>query len=232
MTISVDTIFKDVRQQSGVSMIGGLFSPSRYNQAIQLVNLQLFNDYRAKYENGLQLADEIREFIERKGTGTAAMIDLEELNKHIVAGDLPADYAYYISGGAMYTTKPDCDSDTEQHFRQFEMLEHADFEFRISSQLMYPTVDDPICCLEAGQVLVSPIGIPSCTLTYFRLPATPVWGYTIVDTLAVYDSTTSTQFEWPDILAPEIVNRVSRLLSVANQNQWGVQTAFSNKPTA
>lgn len=231
MTITVDTIFKDVRQQSGVSMIGGLFSPARFNQAIQLVNLQLFSDYRARYESGLQLADEVKDFIERKGTGSAAMIDLEELNKHIMGGSLPDDYAYYISGGAMYTTKPDCDEDEEQHFRQFEILQHADFEFRISSQLMYPTVDDPIACVEGSQILVSPIGVPACTLTYFRLPVTPVWGYTIVNTLPVYDAATSTNFEWPDILAPEIVNRTARILSVANQNDWGVQTAVQTKPS-
>lgn len=231
MIISIDRIFSDVRQQSGVSMIGGLFSPVRFNQAIELVNLQLFDDYRKRYEQSLQMSDEIREFIERKGTNQAAFIPMAEYNKHIVKGLLPDDYAYYISAGYMFTTKDDCDESTSQEFRQYEMLQHVDFEARISSQLLYPTITDPIACVEGDSLLVSPNGIDVSALTYFRLPITPVWGYTIVNTVAVYDPATSVDFEWPDILASEIVNRLSRLLSVANQNEFGIQTAVIQKPS-
>jgi hypothetical protein len=219
-----------VRQQGGNVAIGNYVSPLRFNQAIDFVNKQLFADYRVQYEKGIPMADEVRTFIERKGSGSAAMIDLTAVNGVINGGSLPSDYAYYISSGYLYQYKPDCDTDPVTEFRQFEYLPHSDFEARLSSQLQFPTITDPICCVEGTQILVAPVSIDTATLTYFRLPVTPYWDYTIVNTKPVYDAAGSTDFEWPDACLSDIVNRIVLFISKGNLNDLGIKTAQISKP--
>lgn len=74
-----------------------------------------------------------------------------------------------------------------------------------ASQLMQPTKMFPKFCEYAGEVRFLPRNIGIVMFDYWKEPVKPVWGYTIVNNVQVYDPATSTDFEFDSYS----VNRVA-----------------------
>lgn len=90
------------------------------------------------------------------------------------------------------------------------------------SQLMPATLDFPKYTEFAGKYRFLPRNIGIVMLDYWREPRKPVWGYTIVNNVAVYNAAASVDFEWSQF-AVEMV--AEAYVSIIAQNLKDQQLA-------
>ncbi len=67
----------------------------------------------------------------------------------------------------------------------------------LSSKIVEPTAKRPICEQYDDFIQIYPKNINKVSLTYLRIPNTPVWGSTVVNNRRVYDASTSTDIDAP-----------------------------------
>lgn len=69
----------------------------------------------------------------------------------------------------------------------------------------------------------------SCTIEYLREPARPVFGYTNpTGRRAVYDPTTSTNFDWDETMEDELTNRILSKVGLSMSNNTVIQVSNNN----
>jgi hypothetical protein len=90
------------------------------------------------------------------------------------------------------------------------------------SELMPPTLNFPKYTEFAGEYRFLPRNIGTVMLDYWKEPVKPVWGYKIVNNVAVYDPATSVDFEW-ESFALEMV--ADAYISIIAQNLKDQQLA-------
>ena len=84
----------------------------------------------------------------------------------------------------------------------------------LDSALLEPTKKYPIYCIYDNYLQFYPKDLMRVSFTYLRKPATPVWGYTIVNGRPVYDPLTSTDVDFPDENINEITSRIVSLMGI------------------
>lgn len=136
----------------------------------------------------------------------------------------PANYTHLDSLGYPYFVSPrDCNKiigctriqDLEGKtplLYEVKWIPNSGVNFRLTSQLLKPRLTDPdtlICSLYDSHIQVYPMNMKVCLLTYYRTPQAPVWGYTMSPSgRPIYNSATSTDFDFPETELNEIVNKV------------------------
>jgi hypothetical protein len=65
----------------------------------------------------------------------------------------------------------------------------------LGSDLTYPVKENPKAEVFSDHIQFYPKDLSRVTVTYLRMPVTPVWGYTTVNKRPVYDASTSVDFE-------------------------------------
>lgn len=82
------------------------------------------------------------------------------------------------------------------------------------SQICPPSLSEPNFCLASDGALIYPSSITSVKLTYVRKPVTPVWGYTIVNNVPVYDAGTSQDWEVGELVHYRICWKIAVLFGL------------------
>ncbi len=72
------------------------------------------------------------------------------------------------------------------------------------SELLTPTLNFPKYTEFAGEYRFLPRNIGTVMVDYWKLPQKPVWGYTIVNNVAVYNPATSVDFEFGDFAVERV----------------------------
>lgn len=86
----------------------------------------------------------------------------------------------------------------------------------LKSSLRKPTIENPIgCFLGNDEVIFYPNEIKSVIFVYVRYPAKPVWNYTGVDGVPIYDPVGSVDVELPEICADELAVTILERLGIA-----------------
>lgn len=129
---------------------------------------------------------------------------------------LPSNYMYLIS---LYTTYYSSGL-ARTIYNPVAVLNEEELIYRLESQVIPVTTDDPICIMNSGNLIqLFPETGQTGKLFYFRRPAVPKFGYTssgrsITYNSAVYNSTTaptgSIQLEWREA---DITNIIIKALS-------------------
>lgn len=104
-------------------------------------------------------------------------------------------------------------------------VDHSKLASKLNSSIDAPTLTKP-CFNEVGtNYKFYPSSLTSASITYLRLPNSPVWGYTTVGGRPVYDAGSSVQSEWNDADLNKIIMRAVGLIGVSINDQLLIQAA-------
>lgn len=80
---------------------------------------------------------------------------------------------------------------------------------RTSSSIVPPNKFKPIFRMVSNKIEFMPADIGKIKLVYLKKPVKPVWAYTVVNGVDVYDAANSIDLEWDELIIDEIANRAA-----------------------
>lgn len=209
MTIEDIRLF--VNFQLNKHQTGDTLSPGEYNTCLKFVNLEYFKtkyglpeEYqpgrplpRQAFEVTQQIMDELGHLKVWKGgpKSPAMLIDINGV------AQIPLDYIH-------------CSSIRTNDGRMIEILRDDELGDRITNPIKKPTSKYPVVAFFDTFIQFYPKDLGFCNFTYLRMPATPIWAYTIVNDEPVYDPLNSVELEWPSIAHTDIANAVLKYASL------------------
>ena len=93
-----------------------------------------------------------------------------------------------------------------------EKLNPNESRYYINSPLTAPTVKRPVFIVQQDQITVLPADADNLSMNYIKKPADVYWGYTIINDEALYNPSTSINFQ---LHASEETELVLKILSLA-----------------
>tara|TARA_R100001594_G_scaffold144712_1_gene194129 strand:- start:5000 stop:5695 length:696 start_codon:yes stop_codon:yes gene_type:complete len=212
--MTIDELYKFVKLLANKENRGWI-KPSEFNLLAKRAQLDLIKDRYGSasgegivngYKANSQLWDELRPVISynteilNDGGG-----DFRFLNDGVTDIFATGNYLYYISG--------------KFEGRMVDMLNMDEMEIRRLSHLNPPSPDFP-CGVVSNEGIRVFIGGDSeddgdFRLTYIQNPADPIWNFTVINNVEVYNPTNSVQFTLPESTHKEIAHRILSYLGVA-----------------
>lgn len=210
MAVSVDFVYKSVLLLANKSQVGSFITPEDFNNYSQISNLGLLDKLREQYQRTNKITDELKDFLKRR------QLVVSELGR----ANFPNNYYFF---DAMLAYDRDSymaliDSGCELEAKDYAALpqisvkdtDHNKFGILNQSTLFRPSYEYPRVRLFDDYFQLNPVDIGMVELQYFKQPDTPVWGYTLDSYgLAVYDATTSTDFEWNVTMTNQLINDIA-----------------------
>jgi hypothetical protein len=142
---------------------------------------------------------------------------------------LPSDYYAFSSMEYRYVKNNDCGEGPDWEDINVEILADGEFNVRKRSKVIMPEPKYPVGNYYSYGVKVLPEVISRVKLTYVKTPQTPVWGFTLVNDQPVYESTTSTDFDYPVSMTNDIAMVVLAKLGLNLHMNEIVQYAEAKK---
>jgi hypothetical protein len=161
---------------------------------------------RQAYEVSVKITDDIKHL--------RRTVDIQNNGANIYV--IPSDYGAFSSmRSPRYLTER---GQLRLDWKTVEILTDEDYNERIGSALLPITAKSPFgCYLQNSNGTgweVPTSDVTMVRLTYLRLPATPVFGYTIVNDEEVYNPLTSTQLDWPVTVHQDFVIALCRYVGI------------------
>lgn len=165
------------------------FSPEEYDAALDIAQLNRFNELKPSYAATQQVQDALMPFIgEQPFTVQNGRLTLPEDYHHLTAIEITVQ----DGGRTIYPI--------------VELISADEISYRRSSQLIPLTIKNPIGEYKPKkQVQVYPVQAISGVIKYLTRPAKPVFAYTISNGAISYDELLSTQMEWNDTEMEQII---------------------------
>ncbi len=203
---------------SNKSQAGATISPSQFNQVANQAQLQLFeNDFETFLQSG-SVSEYLKTFLKNKTTSVP------------VDGTLPypSDFqhassirSYFVRPGQLSTEIPVVE------------VKNTSWGNISTSQLQQPTKRFPKYSEFGDGIRFLPKLIGTVMLDYFKTPTPPVWGYTKIANQPVYNSATSTNFDWSEFSLNEIMGIYLTMIGINIKDgdlaQWSQQFKQENK---
>lgn len=209
--IGVNYIYESCGALISKAQGGGYFSAANFNAYANMASIEFFNNEFAIFQDTQEITDNI--------TPHLLNIILSVDSKGDV--DYPSDYAY-LAALRTYNIedylaiKTTCEANNKpidyDAVRQVtvKVLDNDKIGKRMKSNLFRPTNELPVAILYNGYIQCYPIDLGVLIMDYFKYPVAPVWGFTVVNGLQVYDPTTSTDFDWNPISANRLISLICR----------------------
>lgn len=180
------------------------YNPQELEDLVDSAQLALYSDLKPKYATSQLIKDALiifRRFYDFTPSGS--------ISGYIVVPDLTyldlldLQISFAISNRTM--------------FYPVEMINEDERANRLNSQIDPVTITSPVGEQTAPRYFrMYPLAGYTGTVTYFRRPVKPVYGYsTVSGRIIVYNPLTSTQLEWSDTMIPAIIIKA---LKIAAQN--------------
>lgn len=186
----------------------GAWSVSRFNSAVKSSVIQWFNDcygQPALSKNGNQVNDMVWQSDEKISNNLRPFLKPVVLQVNASGqGVRPTDFVQTSSIRYNYGTKQ-----VEVKFVRDNNLDEY-----LNSDLLAPSKAYPIYAIYDNYLQFYPKDLVRVNFTYLRMPATPVWGYTVVNGRPVYDPATSTDIDFPEDNLNEVVSRIVALFGI------------------
>jgi len=214
---------------------GNYFKPAYYNSAIIAANLDLYKKVSGipeEYQPGSPLAREHFE-LNQKSLDEVRFFKGHIFDQAVASGyfALPADYIYHDSLSYKYIHSIDGTPTTLP--RPVEVLREDQAADRQGNFIKKPTTQYPIAVvrkvLTNDRMYIFPITINAVDFHYYRLPATPVFAYTISQDALVYNAGSSTEFEWPEQKHMDLVRILLSYLGINLAHELLIQYAENQK---
>lgn len=206
MQFSVYTVWQICEDLSVKHGTGNTISPDQFNRQLALQPLKYFEVNAKSFEENYRFTETLSPF---KVSVLNAAIDS---NGKLT---IPDDYCHFASLLYRYTY-------TNKHginvpkSNSLSLLPEAKFKSRLNHSYKHPSGTKPIVCMQDGCFQFAVASTPPAygninqygkiDLEYLRYPAVPVLGYTTdADDNIIYDTATSTQFDFKDIDIMKII---------------------------
>jgi hypothetical protein len=231
--MNLQEILDKVYSALGKDQFGGYITPESYNLAIRYVNLEQINDLLKVFEEKREITDDLLPFVKTLGDPTSSALYQNSFGYV----EIPEDYWYYIRAYFADFVN-DCDTSTVTP-RPIEFLNQAEFGYRISTEILKPTVKHPIAAIQNNKWLVQPVSNLPIIFTYLRTPLEPNYDYYVVDGEVIYAPpgttkpdgalSTSVEFEWPESVRLNLIQLIVKYFSVNIRSEFNLQTLEINK---
>lgn len=189
------------KEQSGAAP-----TPDQWQSYFEAANIDYFNlkaglpqEYkpghalpRQAWETTQRITDDLRPFKVIYGGEDTAALPIDTHGQMAIPSD------YWVVSSVRYRKATVSGCETTIVWRPIEILKDGDLNDRLGSTLKAPDYDYPVCCFFNSYIQFYPKNLQYVTFTYLRRPVTPLYAYTIVNDVPVYDAVNSIQFEYPD----------------------------------
>lgn len=102
---------------------------------------------------------------------------------------------------------------------------------RANHSVKVPSETYPICRIDFGDIVVRPTSLTSVDVHFIKKPTKPVYAFTQSADDYVYDDANSVDFEWNEVLHPDIIDRVLGQLGLSQREGQMVQYSNIEKQT-
>lgn len=193
----------------------GYLAPSEFNSLVEMVQWQMFKERyglpeeyqpgqpvpRVAFEVTQKVTDDLRIFKKK------ANLNIDSDGK----GTYPTDYVHRISIRKNVTLSTQCGSNgatNSTRWIKVKLVDEDKMSYRLGSAIVQPSLEYPICSLMDTFVQFYPKDIGNVEFHYLRSPITPVWGYNTTNNRPVFDSSKSTDIEFPEEAVNDFIIRI------------------------
>lgn len=178
----IHTIITDlIKKERGVFV-----TPAQKDEALNSGQLDVYAEYFALYGVNQEVHDALNPF----------KVNYQFTSASDGTVTLPSDYQHLL---------PNVFTVTGSTVNKVRFLNEDEWVDAIDNQLRPVTTSSPIAKDYGNGFNLYPQSLQTGFLTYLRLPAVPVFGYTQVGRTITYNPSTSTQIEFSDIYINKII---------------------------
>lgn len=226
--VSVKTVLDLINFISNKETAGNTMKIDEFNTLCKGVNVDIFKqcyglpeEYRPgqpmprmAYEITKKLMDDLHFLKVRTGVEVSPMI-LDQYGR----ADIPSNYLHLSSALYNEVVSNECNEFVIKP-RDIELLTDAQRGNRLSNSITMPTKQDPCMAMFNTYFEFYPKDLREVEMTYLRMPAIPIYGYTIDEETDeyVYDPNTSQDFEFPEDKLMDIVRITLSYIQINLQN--------------
>ena len=214
--ISIDTIYQRVLTLANKEQ-RGYITPQEYNLFANMAQMEIIDQYFYDLNqtitnvepNSTEYSD-MTTFIDEK---LGVFKKIQDVNIQDNRVSIPNDLYRY--------------GDIHKDGIHFEEVDYAEYKEMIQAPLTRPTRKRPVYYIQEGKVYPKPTPMGTVTLSYIKQPATVRWGYVVVGEKAIYDASTSVNFELHKAEEAELVYKILKLAGVSLNKVDLTQTAMA-----
>lgn len=194
MSVNIDTVYQEVLTIANKNQIGNYLDSIEFNRFADIAQREWFNEGYLDFGSTQSAMDNFAPLM----TPLPSMLSNGQLTT-------PTDYMHLVSlSHRIY------DNQSSSRLVDIEIISDSEYRARSSSPKFTPSNEFPVCIVKDGYMQIYPNTISRIEGEYIKQPTTPVWGFTVVNSEKVYDSTTSVDFEIPIQHTEDIVQRIVR----------------------
>jgi hypothetical protein len=233
--LNLGDIYTRVLEILNKDQYGAYVTPYNFNNTISWVNIIKMNELLKVFEEKREISRDLQPFIITLGSPDYPAINLDTYGY----GEYPEDYYYFARSSYMQYLNH-CGG-FSSNARMVQFIDQQDFNYRISTELLAPTMDNPIAVDENDKFLVRPLGIQSVAFTYVKNPTNPYFDYDLIDGVVVYlppnephvnssvlpvgTISESVEFEYPLPVYNDLANLIIQDFSKKIRSEFTLQTS-------
>lgn len=121
------------------------------------------------------------------------------------------------------------DSISKTDFRRIDRVTQDEYSWRKQSLIKAPDSDFPVAILRSPYGFVDPYSIGSFLMSFVQFPQTPIWAYTLVNTIPVFNEAASVDLKVPEISSNEITMIILAHLGINLSSEELVQYGLTRQ---
>ena|ERR1017187_6220525 len=194
---------------------GGNLPPARFQDIMNMASRMLLNDYlpsrykenpKLAYEETQKISDDIYPF-------KRIPIDLpiDDNGRALY----PADYVM-CSSMRKVTTYKNSATPHESIRKQVpvNILDDNAIAGVLTSRIVQPALNRPYATMYSDYIQFWPYNLQTVRFTYIRMPVKIIYGIIMTNNRPVYDPTTSTETDWPEICQNALILKALSLMGI------------------
>lgn len=211
------------RLHSGINQLysqgqGRYFPPDKKDEAINSIQIELFEELVEEYQRTQRLSDYLLPF--------------QDFKDQPVAGgfaNLPIDYGHMTGlqglkeAGVSEKTETDISGTTYTETIAKVILD-GEWGERVNDPVLPPELEFPIVRMTKNKIQVEPKEVPFIRISYIKVPTDAIWGFTMSSDgrSYIYDSNTTTELVWPVTAFKELLKRSIAYLGIPMKDSIGI----------
>jgi hypothetical protein len=201
------------KEQSGTS-----YTINELNIIFQAANIDLFKlryglpeEYtpgmpipRMSYQNTQKITDDLRACKQVLNISVSAQGEML----------LPSDYVHETAITYTKYINSTCGEAPTESKKPVDIIDDDKWAERCSNSIKFPSLDFPIANFLKDRIRLMPKNLGTVELSYLSVPTKPIWAFTTVSGLEIYDATNSVNFDWNDILFTDVSKLVLGYIAI------------------
>jgi len=228
MAISIDDVYQRVLAIANKEQ-RGYITPQEFNLFAEKAQLLIFEQYFYDIDKALDIHGNSTEYSDRIDVLAEKISPFEKWKVAMSAmsgneGTLPTSTTVHKLGTVFYAAG--------SYDVEVERVEKNDLHYMERTALATPTDARPVYVRKTNSIIKLFPSSPTVSYTtsnvtcnYVARPTTPAWGYTIVNHNAMYNNTTSTNFELHASEEGELIYKILELAGIILNKPGLVQIA-------